>query len=59
MAESYHIVWPKLKGNEHEAFDNKKTFVTTLYFDNAEYAERFSKAFHHAITLHPYPVKAG
>jgi hypothetical protein len=51
MTERFHIVWPKLKGSEHEAFDSKETFVSALYFDDAEYAERFSKALRHAVTL--------
>jgi hypothetical protein len=51
MEENFHIVWPKLKGAEHEATKNNKTFVAALYFDDATYAKRFSNALRHAIGL--------
>ena len=51
MDEDLHIVWPKLKGNEHEARKSRKTFVAEFYIDDAQYANRFAKAFRHAIAL--------
>jgi hypothetical protein len=51
IKENLHIVWPKLQGSEHEAHNNKPTFVATFYVDNSEYADRFAKAFRHAVAL--------
>src|SRR6266581_6617580 len=34
MGEDFHIVWPKLKGTEHEAKESKKTFVAEFYMDD-------------------------
>jgi hypothetical protein len=46
-----HIVFPKLQGSEHDAWSNKPTFVSEFYVDDPKYAERFAKAFRHAVAL--------
>jgi hypothetical protein len=49
--EDLHIVYPTLKGTEHDAKDKTKTFVWAFYMDDIEYAKRFAKAFRHVIAL--------
>jgi hypothetical protein len=51
MDVASHTVFPKLKGADHDADSNRKTFVAELYIDDAEYANRFVKAFRHAVVL--------
>ena len=51
IKEDLYIVWPKLQGNDHEAHDNKPSFVAAFYVDNSEYADRFAKAFGHPVAL--------
>jgi hypothetical protein len=34
--EAYRIVYPKLRGNEHEANKTGKTFVAEFFIDNAK-----------------------
>jgi hypothetical protein len=46
-----HLVYPKLQGSEHDAWSNKPTFVSAFYVDDPEYADRFAKAFRHAVAL--------
>lgn len=51
MDVASHTVYPKLKGDEHDANTNSKTFVAEFYIDDTEYANRFVKAFRHAVVL--------
>lgn len=51
MEEDFHLVYPKLSGNEHDVRRTDKTFVAAFFIDDAKYAERFAKAFRHAIEL--------
>jgi hypothetical protein len=51
MDVASHTVFPKLKGDDHDANSNRKTFVAELYIDDAEYANRFVKAFRHVAVL--------
>jgi hypothetical protein len=51
IGEDFHAVYPKLTGRDHDTTSNKPTFVAAFYFDDSEYAIRFAKAFHHAVTL--------
>ena len=49
MDVASHTVYPKLKGDEHDVNTNSKTFVAEFYIDDTEYANRFVKAFRHAV----------
>jgi hypothetical protein len=49
--EAYRIIYPKLRGDEHEVSKTGKTFVAEFFIDDAKYAERFVKAFRHATQL--------
>jgi hypothetical protein len=51
ITENIDITWPKLKGNEREGHSNKPTFVAAFYVDDSQYADRFAKAFSHAVEL--------
>jgi hypothetical protein len=49
--EHFHAVYPKLRGSEHDATHDGKTFVAMFYLDDVEYSARFTKAFRHAVAL--------
>ena len=45
LDQDFHIIWPKLKGAEHQADDKKKAFAAEFYMDEIQYAHRFANAF--------------
>jgi hypothetical protein len=49
--EKSDTVFPKAKGADHEAVQDRKTFAAQFYVDDVAYARRFADAFRHAIKL--------
>lgn len=49
--EHFHAVYPKLRGKDHDAYHDGKTFVAEFLLDNVEYAKRFTRAFRYAVKL--------
>jgi hypothetical protein len=51
IEEVDHTIWPKEQESAHETHGTSKTFGALFYLNNLEYADRFVKAFRHAIIL--------
>jgi hypothetical protein len=51
IQEEWHTVYPKLAGADHESLHSSKSNSEYFGFDDPEYAQRFAKAFAHAVEL--------
>ena len=51
IENEWEFTYHSLVGDEHENRTKSKSFVSMLYFDDADYTKRFVRAFRHAIDL--------
>ena len=51
IEEDWHRIFPKLSGAEHDLYSKNKATGADFEVDDVEYAQRFMKAFRHAVEL--------